>query len=280
MSKPPAVTLRDALDDVGWFWLTFTSLVSAPSILSLAQMIFEHRFVEALQWIVDGYNDILAFMGGAIEPLVRPVIDWLNQALNWRLELYPHWRPLFVVTMLVGAGAVRNAWQLGAYSVAVTYGAGWTLGALIGALGAGLAPLGGMWWSQGLAAAAPVAMTYAATGVQQIVFSRHAFLRWPHLIGAVAFVSLLTFAVAAGLSFAPGLSDGAGVLTIGLLVLYLGVSNLWIAFFHRRLTETWTGTSSDATQVYQARFGLLVVGGFLAAALIVAADAVIRWLTQ
>ncbi|MGD9968363.1 MAG: hypothetical protein AB7T59_17720 [Hyphomonadaceae bacterium] len=280
MSGRPALTLRQALDDVGWFWLTFTSLVSAPSILSLVQMILEHRFVDALQWIVDGYNDILAVVGGAIEPLVRPVIDWLNQTLNWRLELYPHWRPLFVVTMLVGAGAIRNAWQLGAYGVAVSYGLGWLLGALLGALTAGLAPLDGAWWSQGFAAAAPVAMTYAATGIQQVVFARHAFLRWPHLIGAVAFVGLATFGLAAGLSFAPGVSDGAGVLTIGLLVLYLGVSNLWIGLFRRDLAEAWIGTRSDATPVYQARFGLLVLGGFFAAALIVAADAIVRWLTQ
>jgi len=278
MSTRPRLSLRDAVDDVGWVWLTFASLVSAPSILSLLQMIFEHRYVEALQWIVDGYNDILAVVGGAIEPHVRPAIEWLNARLDWRLELHGHWRPLFVVTMLIGLGAIRNAWQHGFYGLALRYGAGLTLGALLGALIAGLAPLDGEWRWQGLAAAAPVTMAYAATGLQQLITARSATLRAWHVAGALIAVALLTFAVGAGLSFVPGMSDGAGLLSVGILVLYLGLSNLLIALFRRDLTESFAGASGDALQVYQARYGLLTLGGFIAAGLIVAADAVLKLL--
>lgn len=279
MSAREQLRATDVLHDVGWFWLTFASLVSAPSLLSLAQMVFEHRFTDALQWIVDGYNRILAVVGSAVEPLARAALAWLNEVLHWRLELHPHWRPLFIVTMLVGAGAIRNAMQFGAYRLAVVYGAGLTLGALLGALAAGLAPLDGAWWSQGFAAAAPVGMAYAGTGLQQLALARSpgASRGW-QVAGAVAMVSLATFGLGAGLSFLPGLSEGAGVVTVAILVFYLGISNVFIGLFRRDLTERYAGVRSEGMQIYQVRFGLLTLGGFFAAGLIALADAVIRWL--
>jgi hypothetical protein len=48
--------LRAALRDFGWFYGLFALAVSAPSLLSLLQAILDHRLVDALQWIVDGYD--------------------------------------------------------------------------------------------------------------------------------------------------------------------------------------------------------------------------------
>jgi hypothetical protein len=98
--KPERLTLDDALKDFGFFYALFVFLVSGPSWLSLLQMVFiEHRLVDALQWIVDGYNQIVGVLGAVIEPLLQPAINWLNGAFDWRLVLMPHWRPLALLSL-------------------------------------------------------------------------------------------------------------------------------------------------------------------------------------
>ena len=274
-----SVTLKEAYDDIRWAWVTFVSLINAPSILSLLQMIFEHRLIDALQWIVDGYNDIVGQLGAIVEPLVRPFLAWLNARFDWSLELYPHWRPLFLLLAVMASSGIRNAWRFGARAVAITHGLGVIGGALVGALAAGLLPLDGSWWSQGLAAAAPVTAFYAFAGAQQLLTSPNSALRWWHLALLIPVVGGLMFAIGAGVSFVPGLSTGAGILALGLLVLAVGLSNLWGGLFRSDWRQTYLQRDFAGAQRYQIQFGLTAVGGFVAAGLIVAADAIVKMLS-
>jgi hypothetical protein len=275
------LTLRDALDDLGWFYATFSSVVGGPSILSLLQMVFDHRLVEALQWIVDGYNQITATLAVWVEPAFAPLIAWVNETFDWELTLHAHWRPLFLLGMVMVVGRARGFFR-DAPAEAVVVGATTALGALLGALSAGLLPLSGGPWIQGIAAAAPVAAIFMLmqipialwpsskridelTGVKTTLRSR---LRdFASTIGMTAAFSAIVFAIAAGISFVPGLSTGAGILMLAGLVLFIGV-------------ETLRGSlSKDSPSFAGARMGLIVIGGFLTAGFILIADLIIKWLS-
>lgn len=117
---PEQITLGDAIKDLGWFSWLFAIVVAGPSILSILQAVFvEHRLIAAFQWIVDGYNAIVSVLGAVIEPLVQPLINWLNEQLDWRLTLHPFWRPAFVLGM-IGVGAkFRANWVFRKYYPAI-----------------------------------------------------------------------------------------------------------------------------------------------------------------
>jgi hypothetical protein len=275
------LTLRDALDDLGWFYATFSSLVGGPSFLSLLQMVFEHRLVDALQWIVDGYNQITATVAAWVEPAFAPLIAWINARFNWELDLHEHWRPLFLLGMVMVVGRARGFFR-DAPAEAAVVGATTALGALLGALIAGLMPLSGGPWMQGIAGAAPVAAIFMLmqipialwpssrridelTGIKTTLRSR---LRdFARTIGETAVLSAIVFAIAAGVSFIPGLSTGAGILTLGGLVLLVGLETLRASL------------SKESPSYAGARMGLIVLGGFLTAGLILFADLIIKLLT-
>lgn len=267
-SHAERLTLRKALDDLGWFYATFSSLVGGPSLLALLQMVFvEYRFVDALQWIVDGYNDILAVLGNAVEPLLAPLIAWLNALLDWRLELQPHWKPLLMLMMVLvvsmGRTSLRQGFRWGEALLMLAQGAG----ALLGAIVAGLTPIDGDWAVQGFTAAAPLLSSFLLFAP---TFALLAFLipaARSQLLATAGFVlrfgvvlATLAFVLGAAVSF--GLRSGAGLATLAVLI-------FWFASFLIRF-GLWRQSAPDV------RAGLTMIGGFLTAGLIVAADLIIK----
>jgi hypothetical protein len=60
------VTLREALKDVGWLPALYTTVVGGPSILAILEMAIDgFQLVPAVQWIIDGYNQITRLNGRA-----------------------------------------------------------------------------------------------------------------------------------------------------------------------------------------------------------------------
>ena len=266
------LTLREAIEDLGWFYATFSALVSGPSLLDLLQMVFEHRLIDALQWIVDGYHDIAAVVGAVLEPLLRPPLAWLNALFGWRLELQPHWKPVFLLAMVFVTGLSR-AVRRESVLEAVLFGILLSLGALTGAVAAGLSPLAGGWWAQGVAAAAPVGMVSLLLGAPLALTAAGRARALPNplreLCGVVlnAFVLAgVAFAIGAGVSFLPGLSRGAGLLALGGGVLIIGVLSLLAGL-------------AEADRMVSS-IGLTLLGGFATAGLIVAVDAVLKVIAQ
>jgi hypothetical protein len=291
------LTLKQALDDLGWFWAIFTSLVNAPSILSLLQMVFlEHRLIDALQWIVDGYNDIAAQLGAWCEPVLQPVWDWLNTTFGWSLSLMPHWRPAFILTMLLVLAFVRQSWRHSAnvgkrgWSPTATPQAargqigiaaiGLGVGALLGAVATGLIPLDGRWWVQGLAAGMPILITFAAAEIIETVLRNLDFAGrkrrramglspWSFdtlMLQAGLVLGALAFGLGAAISFIPYVAAGAGLLSLGALVFAAGAMTLLQGL-------------SKGDRMW-SRVGLTVLGGFVVAGIILAADAAVKLLNE
>lgn len=270
-AQPRPLTLRGALADLGWFSVVFSALVSGPSVLALLQMVFvEHRLIDALQWIVDGYKGIAAIVGAALEPAIAAAVAFVNAFFDWRLELHAHWKPLFLLTAVMATAGAREAWrERKQYSGHVFALAGLGLGALVGAAAAGLAPLDGRWWMQGLAAAAPLGlaflgMTLAFLGVTIFVRVQDAFALTAQALVVGFLFAALAFLLGAGMSFVPGLSRGAGVLSVAITMVAFAVANL--------------ASGLARTDRYLARAGLTMLGGFVTAGMIVAADALVKLL--
>jgi hypothetical protein len=248
------VTLGDVLKDLGWFWGIFAFVVGGPSVLSILQAVFvDHRLIAGLQWIIDGYNGVMAVLGSVFEPLVRPLVDWLNAQLHWSLTLQPHWKPLFVLAMLFVTGLARGVWREGQHAMAIQFSATGVVAALAGALIAGLAPLSAGWWVQGLAAAIPTALVMIAF----LIFGTFDLTS----LAVIGMISAATFVIGAGFSFMPGLGRGAGILSLATLVMLAGV---------------WFCSAQDAPL---KRTGLTILGGFIAAGLILLADVAVKALS-
>lgn len=265
------LTLREAWDDVGWFSATFSSIVGGPSLLALFQMVFvEYRFVDALQWIVDGYNDIVSVLAAYVEPLMTPVIAWLNEMFSWRLDLHAHWRPLFLLTMIWVTASTRMNWQPPVRIFDVVVGLPLlALASLIGAAAAGVIAVDARWLGQAVMAAAPVATVHAAMALigaaGEVVESRRVSSRFGSSLAFAGVITALAFLVGAGMSFLPTLSAGGGIVALATLVMAVGA--LYLA----------AGLASG--RVFGLRMGLTVLGGFFTAAMILAADVIIKALT-
>jgi hypothetical protein len=270
------LTLPEALEDLGYFWGLFATFVGAPSILTLFQMIFvEHRLIPALQWIVDSWNELMALLGAAVEPVLQPLVDWINAQFDWSLTLDPVWRPLFTLGLVFAMAAFRAAWpgaksaHIARAAVVSTFFFGVTgFCALAGAVAASLIPNQSVWWSQGLIAAAPTTMFVFGAGLG-LTGGVALVSKWGAAMGtfvvfcvASLVFGLIAFAVAATLSFIPAIAHGAGLLGLCGLVLANGLIALRGGLRRSVLVMT--------------RAGLITLGGFMAAGLILIADVVVK----
>lgn len=260
------LTVRAALADLGWFSALFSAVVGGPSVLALLQMIFvEHRLIDALQWIVDGYSGIMAVVGAVLEPLLAPAIAWLGRLFDVRLELHPHWQPLLMLAMLwVSTGFRAGGHRAHHYAMI----AGMGLAALLGAVAAGLVSLEGGWPAQGLAVALPVGVMLAALGGFAAIGVALGEVKPTEVFDFLAAAAILTafcFLLGAGISFVPGLRSGAGVVAFGVVMVGLAV------FYMMQ------GLGGLGTQ--HTRIGLTMLGGFFAAGMILAADAGVKALS-
>lgn len=261
------MSLFDAIGELGWFSWVLALVVGGPSTLSILQSVFvDHELVPALRWIVSSYNGVLSVLGAIVEPLVQPTIDWISARLGVEIHLYPHWRPLFGLGSVFAISLARTYWRDGERTKALQFGIALTIGALIGALAAGLAPLSGGWWTQGLMAFAPLtAMSVSIVAVNVMIDSRD--VDWG-LGGILLLFSCAAFGVAALVSLFQDAAlfqvaaQGAGILTLGALLLALAISMLQ------------RGLRDDDKSF--SRFGLTVLSGFIAAALVLAADAALK----
>ncbi|HCK83527.1 MAG TPA: hypothetical protein DHW63_03120 [Hyphomonadaceae bacterium] len=272
-AKAP-LSFQEILKDLGWFTALFSTLVGGPSILSLFQVVFvDHRLIDAFQWVVDGYNDITMVIGAKLEPLIEPAISWLNGVLALDLILQPHWRAVFVLMSVMVIGYARRIWRDGEPVAAALFGIGASAGALVGAVAAGLASLVAVWWAQALIAAAPLAALCLTFGIAVSIYKLlHNRLgpTWEDIgfmFGGTMGLGWIACALVYGAAMSrdPDMGAGAGVVVLGFLFFVIGMMSVVVGV-----------AKSDRSA---ARFGLIILGGFLTAGLILLADAAVKVLT-
>jgi hypothetical protein len=251
------LTLWEALNDVGWFPALYASVVGGPSVLAILELALDgFRLVPAVQWIIDGYHQITRVMGLLIEPLFAPLIAWINGLLGWSLVLQPHWQPLFLLGMVIVTSMVRTDWRDGRVDRRKLFLESGAMGFafLVAAVIAGLVPVSGSWWVHGLM----VSLMIFAFFVGSAVDGRDAAI-WIAIGGGVG---AFFFLIAAVLSLVPGVGRGSGILVLAGCVAVLGIVAL-------------VGGISQSDRS-MTRSGLTMLGGFVAAGLILAADAIVK----
>lgn len=269
-----------ALKELGWlpFLLMGVGGLSVIDILETA-VFGDLGLITPFQIVLDGYHRITSLIGALSEPMVQPAIDWLNVRFDWCLKLQLFWRSLFLLAMVFVLGAARansyeDNWRK-AVLILIVGG----FGAITGAAIAGLLPPTGGWWAQGLTAAAPLALMVFASGIADAMAMLFAWSS-KRSVGrqlegsfyAVIFLGSLAFLGGAGLSFVPGLSEIAGLTTLSAVIAGLGALFLYLAGYAVRSGDAPSG-------VVLFRIGLSLLGGFVAAGLILLADWAVKALS-
>lgn len=268
VAKPEKLTLSEASKDLGWFPMLLVGLGGFSILTILEQGVFRQPFelVQIFQWPLDGYHRVMQLLGAIVEPLIQPRIDWVNSRRNWSLTLDPVWRPLFALCMVFVMALIRTEMRtkvrtargiqddidLSQFTIAALIGAASFVAAIFLAVFASVAG----WIAQGAIAFVPV-VTVA------LIFAIPVGLTgdWIQALGILSgfgAIALVFFAIGAGLYFAPGLSEGAGLFALGALIALLGAVSVRVGLItaHR----------------YFTRLGLTILGGFVAAGLILGAD--------
>ncbi|MAK60146.1 MAG: hypothetical protein CMK09_04130 [Ponticaulis sp.] len=250
------LTLWGAIRDLGFIFWLFTFVIGAPSILSLIQTVFvDFRFVDLLQWIIDGYSQLLDTLASVLEPIAIALFRQMKSLFGFDLSLRPHWQPLFIVLSIFISANTRSLWNDGYRETTFLFAFFMVIAALLGSWIAGVIPSNAVWWMQGLAAAAPTFLLFVgmwvAYGLASLIFTFPEGYRKPlasYLLRG-CMLGISAFILAAVISFVRPTNTHSGV-----LVLFSGMF-LYGAF--------WVFEGFRTRDVPEVRFGLRVVGGFL-----------------
>lgn len=255
-TQPEKLTLGDALKDLGWIPILFAVFVGGPSLLAIIEsVVVDHQLVPALQWLVDGYQRVMTLVGAIVDPLVQPIIDWLNQRFGWHLTLDPVWRPVFALSMITFIALLRTG-EFGATIQEVLISLSFPAGLFAAALCVGLLMRENSWVAQGAIAALPPSFIFSV-----VILVGGSGKSFQAKLSALLFFFLLLlflFAIGAGLSFVRPFQHASGLVTLGSFIAASGI-----------LFLRWGLRDNDRDL---SRYGLTTLGGFFSAGLILAAD--------
>jgi hypothetical protein len=135
------LTLWGALGDLGWFPLVLMGVGGLSIIDILEQAVFQDlTLIKLFQIVLNGYHRLTSLIGAIVEPLFIPAIDWLNAHFSWHLHLQKHWRALFFLLMIIATAEVRSKWREGSRGQAILELTVTGLGAVVGSAAFGLLP--------------------------------------------------------------------------------------------------------------------------------------------
>lgn len=265
------LTLREAVKDFGWLPLSLISIGGGMALIDIAErFVLEGlTLITPFQIVLDGYHRITNLLGAIVEPTAQAALDWINARCRWSLHLGTHWRPIFVLAMVVVLANWRFASRLWGWLEGTAFIASRGLAMLLVAIVVGLAPLTSSWWGQGLVAAIPAATLVAAWTISSVVESTTyaganvTVLSW-WSFARESRRSLLLGLVAFGLGAIIALvmrPTGSGILALTGVIAFEGARTVALGL-----------SVADASII---RLGLAIVGGFIAAGLILLSNWVV-----
>lgn len=265
----PRATLALAFRDLGFVGGIFISLIGGPSVITLLQAVLaDFRLSAILQWLIDGYNDLLSVLTLGLEPLLAGVLAQLGALFPFDVDLEPHWRPLFVLALIFISANTRTIWGDGYRGPAVLYAVFAAVCTLIGSVVAGVVPSGADAVLHGGVAALFVLLhffgLFLAYALATVAFDFTAPYRQPlgRYLLRDAVLAMIAFIAAVALSV-----GGAPVERPGLTAVFMGMfvyGVYWLSY----------GLLQDVFP--EVRFGLRLVGGFVFAFGVIALDALAR----
>lgn len=263
---PEALTFWQAIKDLGFISWLFATIVGAPSIVSLVQTVFiDVQFTALLQWLIDGYNQLLLTITVILNPLAARVLSLAEELLNIPLELQRHWQPLFVLLAIFISSNTRSLIDDGYMKPAIVFAPVMLVFALAGAWTAGVVPASAIWWMQGVAVSVPIFLLFVGMFISyQVAWMIFGFSQ-PYRKPLLSYLKRgLTLALAAFFIAAVMSSTSLIDAHSGLLTLFLGMA-VYGSF--------WIREGFSQNDIPEIRFGLRLVGGFVFAVALLGLDA-------
>lgn len=270
MTSANGTAFRSAWGDLTYFWWLLGVLAGTPSIISIIQMVYvEGQLIAPIQSVMDAYTQTLEVLGAVAEPWIHPFLTWIGGLFGWDLTLHPHWRPIFVLMMVYAISYARGVLRDDLHPINTSAGLLMVPCVAIGTILAGSVPLEPHWLNQGLITLLATLGIMVAWKLAHLIgfamagygqsFLRELVWEAPTML---LVMGAFAFGVGSGISFIPGMASIAGFLATGLFI-------LWFA------QATFAAGAGDLSHT-DTRIGLMIVGPFIGAALIYAADWAIR----
>lgn len=262
------LTLGQAIKDLGWFWWLFTCIVGGPSILSIHQTIFvDFQLTDLLQWIVDGYENLVTRLHTIILPMVEPIFDWVETVLGWELTLYPHWVPLFALISIPALSIIRATDFKNDFK-GFFGGLIFLVGGLTGSVIGGTVPTDGTDDAQLYGAAATIFMPLCLVFALSLLGAggKVEYRVFPAFLGAVVGTTALVVLFARLLNRF-GLSRGFGLAGLGIAIILFGIIGLLTQFSKPRYPAR--AKEPDPRQV---KISLTMLGGPITGGMILLVD--------
>lgn len=250
--KSAPISASQIMQDLGFFWWIFGVVVGTPSVVTLYQTVFvDQKLGKIFQDIIDGYNQFLQIIGNLIEPWIVPFIEWILQPFNLNVEVYPHWRSVFILSMIPVFSFSRVMSKETGMFAGILVSVWAALYFLVSSIIGGAIPIGaGFIWQVIICFLPLVGVVF---WILPLVDAKE---RWVSLVFLLLFflLAMLFTGVASALN---GVA-GSGLFGLGLLVVSLAV----VAVYFGDLT--WK------------RVGLTILGGFIGAIFVYVADFVLK----
>ena len=105
-----SVAGREVRSDSWWLFNVLSALMSALAIVALARHAFDTGSLSApLALVMAAYAATMRLLFGWAEPYLQAALTWLGSFIGWRPTLYPHWRDIFVVVVVMATGVSRGS---------------------------------------------------------------------------------------------------------------------------------------------------------------------------
>ncbi|MGE0743086.1 MAG: hypothetical protein AB7O98_17245 [Hyphomonadaceae bacterium] len=262
-----STSLWRALKDLGWFPLLLIGL-GGFSILSIVERIVFRQpldLYDPLEMILAGYNRLVHLLAGVADLALRPVVTWLSEALGWTIAVDPVWIPLLVLLMIPTISIARATMSSNVKEGLPTFVIFCTVTLLVGALLDGVAAGSQGSWLRYVAPAPFIALMIAAAAT--------GFLSYAHELdldlnrGRARMIAWPATLIAAVIAFVVYRQVGGGGHVLAVIFLIFGLAAYGAAVLATGLLAGSAGF---------ARVGLTVIGGFLAAALVLGASSILK----
>lgn len=282
-SHDPRSTERSGATLLSWFPLAYASLVGGPTIASLTLAILNGEPLSApIRSALESYKVLSELATILLQPALLLAAQGVIAVIGGDVEMNPQWKPLFFLGSIPIIGLCRlYLWDGNRRQAAlVSFVLGITL--LSVALGVALVPERSHWISQGLIAFIPVfglTLLYGPTIVQNdrllvIMSGGRGFLAVLMLLFSMPVAlaaGAAAFAVGAILAKAEIHSSFAGIISFMAFLLVFAWWNIRTGRNYR------LSSLARARKIGESNFrlGLLLMGGFATAALLLIGDFVI-----
>lgn len=107
---------------VGYAWWFFSIVFGAPSVLAIAEALFDGFEISSpFSYVIDLYRRLVSTLDGILRPLILIPLEYVNDFFGVKLSFDPMWSYLFGLAMLFVSAIARAFWIFSNTSKAMNF---------------------------------------------------------------------------------------------------------------------------------------------------------------